>query len=210
MRLSSIVIAVSLVSSSACSKKEDDNAKAPDPKVTEAPLPQLKKPVDSKPLPPLAADTGGTTGKVVQATTFGGLGIDAPRDIAISSTGDAYVAGYFDDYAAAAADIDDGLNPLEARLYQHAVRSGARVCVIGCGTGRDLLPFVADAAIAKQGKFMPGSHIPILAPEALDGQRPDYLVILPWNIAVEVKEQYAHLAEPGTKFVTAVPKLEIT
>ena len=53
------------------------------------------------------------------------------------------VAGYFDDYASAPADIDDGLNPLEARMYQHAVRSGARVCVIGCGTGRDLLPFVA-------------------------------------------------------------------
>ena len=77
------------------------------------------------------------------------------------------------------------------------------------GVKPDLLPFVCDAAAAKQGKFMPGSHIPILAPTALDDQRPDYLVILPWNIAAEVTQQNARLAELGTKFVTAVPKLEI-
>lgn len=77
------------------------------------------------------------------------------------------------------------------------------------GVKPDLLPFVCDAAAAKQGKFMPGSHIPILAPGALDEQRPDYLVILPWNIAAEVKQQNAKLARVGTKFVTAVPKLEI-
>lgn len=78
------------------------------------------------------------------------------------------------------------------------------------GVKPDLLPFVCDAAVAKQGKFMPGSHIPILPPGALTEQRPDYLVILPWNIAVEVKQQNARLAELGTKFVTAVPQLEIT
>ena len=77
------------------------------------------------------------------------------------------------------------------------------------GVKPDLLPFVCDAAAAKQDKFMPGSHIPILAPEALDEQRPDYLLILPWNIAVEVKQQNARLTALGTKFVTAVPKLEI-
>ena len=77
------------------------------------------------------------------------------------------------------------------------------------GVKPDLLPFVCDAAAAKQGKFMPGSHIPIMAPAALVAQRPDYLVILPWNIAAEVKQQNAKLAESGTKFVTAVPKLEI-
>ena len=99
-------------------------------------------------------------------------------------------------------------------------RAGRRVAAYGAaakgntllnyaGVKPDLLPFVCDAAVAKQGKFMPGSHIPILAPAALDDQRPDYLVILPWNIAAEVKQQNARLAELGTKFVTAVPKLEI-
>ena len=99
-------------------------------------------------------------------------------------------------------------------------RAGRRVAAYGAaakgntllnyaGVKPDLLPFVCDAAAAKQGKFMPGSHIPILAPTVLLEQRPDYLVILPWNIAAEVKQQNAQLAELGTKFVTAVPKLEI-
>lgn len=78
------------------------------------------------------------------------------------------------------------------------------------GVKPDLLPFVCDAAAAKQGKFMPGSHIPIFSPKELPEQRPDYLVILPWNIAAEVKRQNAGLAELGTKFVTAVPRLEIS
>ena len=77
------------------------------------------------------------------------------------------------------------------------------------GVKPDLLPFVCDASAAKQGKFMPGSHIPILAPGVLLEQRPEYLLILPWNIAVEVKKQNARFAELGTKFVTAVPQLEI-
>jgi C-methyltransferase C-terminal domain/Putative zinc binding domain/Methyltransferase domain len=77
------------------------------------------------------------------------------------------------------------------------------------GVKPDLLPFVCDAAAAKQGKLMPGSHIPILPPAALAEQRPDFLVILPWNIAAEVKQQNASLAELGTKFVTVTPQLEI-
>lgn len=77
------------------------------------------------------------------------------------------------------------------------------------GVKPDLLPFVCDAAVSKQGKFMPGSHIPIMAPAELLKKRPDYLVILPWNITAEVKQQNAWLADLGTKFVTAVPKLVI-
>ena len=77
------------------------------------------------------------------------------------------------------------------------------------GVKPDLLPFVCDAASAKQGKFMPGSHIPILPPAALTERCPDYLLILPWNIAAEIKKENAGLAERGTRFVTAVPMLEI-
>ena len=76
------------------------------------------------------------------------------------------------------------------------------------GVKPDLLPFVCDAAAAKQGKYMPGSHIPILAPGVLAERRPDYVLILPWNIATEVRVQNAHLGKLGTKFVTAVPALE--
>lgn len=77
------------------------------------------------------------------------------------------------------------------------------------GVKPDLLPFVCDAASAKQGKFMPGSHIPILPPAVLTERCPDYLLILPWNIAAEIKKENAGLAERGTRFVTAVPTLEI-
>ena len=75
--------------------------------------------------------------------------------------------------------------------------------------GSDLIQYVVDKNPAKQGKFMPGSRIPIVSPEALHSQRPDYLVILPWTIANEVTQQNAALAKFGTQFVTAVPKLEI-
>ena len=77
------------------------------------------------------------------------------------------------------------------------------------GVKPDLLPFVCDAAPAKQNKFMPGSHIPILAPEELQYKRPDFLLILPWNIALEVIKQNENLASLGTQFVTAVPRLTI-
>jgi hypothetical protein len=75
------------------------------------------------------------------------------------------------------------------------------------GVKTDLLPFVCDAATAKQGKYMPGSHIPILPPFALAKSTPDYVLILPWNIAAEVKQQNVELLARGVKFVTAVPEL---
>ncbi|MFN3657009.1 MAG: methyltransferase domain-containing protein [Pseudolabrys sp.] len=78
------------------------------------------------------------------------------------------------------------------------------------GVKPDLLPFVCDAAYAKQGKFLPGSHIPILPPAALAERRPDFLLILPWNIAAEVRGEQAALAARGSRFVTAVPALEIS
>lgn len=74
------------------------------------------------------------------------------------------------------------------------------------GVRPDLIPFVCDAALSKQGKFMPGSHIPILPPEVLRDARPDYVVIFPWNIAAEIRAQ---LSDLNTQFVTAVPELII-
>ena len=76
------------------------------------------------------------------------------------------------------------------------------------GVKPDLLPFVCDAAVAKQNKFMPGSHIPILDPAAIVEPKPDYVLILPWNIAEEVKTQLVQDL-PNTQFVTAVPELKV-
>ena len=77
------------------------------------------------------------------------------------------------------------------------------------GIKSDLLTFVCDAALAKQGQFMPGSHIPILLPEFLQKALPDYVLILPWNIADEVIQQNADLKKKGVKFVISVPHLQI-
>lgn len=75
------------------------------------------------------------------------------------------------------------------------------------GVKQDLLPLVCDAAVAKQNKYMPGSHIPILAPEHLAQAMPDYVLILPWNIAAEVKMQMSASLGPGVRFMIAVPSL---
>jgi SAM-dependent methyltransferase len=77
------------------------------------------------------------------------------------------------------------------------------------GVKADLLPFVCDAAAAKQGKFMPGSHIPICEPNALLDKSLDCVVILPWNISDEVIKQNQKLEESGVRFVTAIPGLRI-
>ena len=75
------------------------------------------------------------------------------------------------------------------------------------GVKPDLLPFVCDASKEKQGKFMPGSHLPIVSPERLWETNPDYVLILPWNIASEVKEQLRDLAQKEDTFLTTVPDL---
>ena len=75
------------------------------------------------------------------------------------------------------------------------------------GVKLDLLPFVCDAASAKQNKFMPGSHIPIHKPSILFDHSLDYVVIFPWNIANEVVQQNKKLKETGVVFITAIPEL---
>ena len=77
------------------------------------------------------------------------------------------------------------------------------------GIRPDLISFVVDRNPAKQGKYMPGSRIPIVAEAVLKQSRPDFVVILPWNLKNEVMEQLSYIREWGAKFVTAVPKLEI-
>ena len=74
----------------------------------------------------------------------------------------------------------------------------------------DLIPFVVDKNPAKQNKYMPGSRIPIKTPEKLQEYKPDYVLILPWNIADEIKHQLSFIREWGGQFVTAIPTLNIT
>jgi len=78
------------------------------------------------------------------------------------------------------------------------------------GIRPDLVPYVVDRAAAKQGRFMPGSRIPIVEEAHLWADRPDLVLILPWNIRVEVMEQLSGIRAWGGKFIVAVPKLEVT
>jgi hypothetical protein len=75
------------------------------------------------------------------------------------------------------------------------------------GVKPDLLPYVCDAAPSKQGKFLPGSHIPVLPPTVLHARRPDFVLVLPWNIADEVLAQQGSISRWGGRFVVAIPKL---
>ncbi len=77
------------------------------------------------------------------------------------------------------------------------------------GVKSDLIAFVVDRNPAKQGKFMPGSQIPIVDEPWIQKEKPDYIVIFPWNLGDEVKAQLAYARDWGARFVTAVPKIRI-
>ena len=73
----------------------------------------------------------------------------------------------------------------------------------------DLIEYVADKNTSKQGMFMPGSHIPIVSETYMLNNRPDYLIIFPWNLLSEIMIQLSYLSEQGTKFVTVIPEVKI-
>ena len=78
-----------------------------------------------------------------------------------------------------------------------------------CGIRSDLLAYTVDRSTFKQGLFLPGTHIPIYPPEQLAQTRPDYILILPWNLRTEIVGQLAYAREWGAKFVVPIPSLEI-
>lgn len=100
-------------------------------------------------------------------------------------------------------------------------RAGKRVAAYGaaakgntllnfCGIkGNELIEFVVDASPHKQGLFLPGSHIPVVAEERLRADKPDFIVILPWNIREEIVTQLSYVREWGCRFVTFVPSLVV-
>lgn len=77
------------------------------------------------------------------------------------------------------------------------------------GIRPDLISFVVDRNPAKQGKFMPGSRIPIVNESQLHAEKPDYVMILPWNLGAEVMQQLEYIKSWNGQFVTAVPKLQV-
>jgi hypothetical protein len=126
-------------------------------------------------------------------------------------------ADYYATLQKQAEAVKDGI----VAFLIEAKRKGLRVGAYGAaakgntlmnfaGIRPDLVPYVVDRAAAKQGKFMPGSRIPIVDEAHLWNDRPDLVLILPWNIRQEVMEQLAGIRAWGGKFVVAVPELEVT
>lgn len=120
------------------------------------------------------------------------------------------------DFAARAQAIKNGL--LEFLIG--AKRAGKTVAGYGapgkgntllnyCGIRTDYLDFTVDANPYKQGKYTPGTRIPILAPDALRSARPDYVLILPWNLKTEIVAQAAYIGEWGGRFVVPIPSLQV-
>lgn len=114
----------------------------------------------------------------------------------------------------------DAVKDTFARFLRDAGRDGIAVAGYGAAAKgntllnyaavrADLVRFVVDRNPAKQGRFLPGSHIPIVAEEALRETRPGYIVILPWNLKEELAAQLAYARSWGARFVTAVPTLEV-
>jgi SAM-dependent methyltransferase len=78
-----------------------------------------------------------------------------------------------------------------------------------CGIGKDLIEYTVDRSPYKQGRFLPGSHIPIYQPDRIRETKPDYVVILPWNLKDEITGQLQFIREWGGKFVVPIPKVAI-
>lgn len=123
---------------------------------------------------------------------------------------------YYRGFQALADGVKNGL--LEFLLAQRA--AGRRVAGYGAaakantllnyaGVKQDLLPYVVDASPHKQGRYLPGSRIQVVAESHLRDDRPDFVIILPWNLKQEIAEQLAYIREWGGRFVTAVPELRI-
>jgi len=78
-----------------------------------------------------------------------------------------------------------------------------------CGIREDLLDFTVDRNPFKQNSFLVGSRIPVYAPEMIDEFKPDYVLIMPWNLRDEIVEQMKHIRDWGGQFVVAIPELEV-
>jgi len=127
--------------------------------------------------------------------------------------------GSLETYAAFAPRVARVLDELRSFLRE-AQAEGARVAAYGAaakgntllnsaGVGPDDISYVVDRSPHKQGLFTPGSHLPVLDPEQVCDDRPEYLLLLAWNLRNEITQQMAYVRDWGCRFVVPVPRLEV-
>ncbi|HVR05006.1 MAG TPA: class I SAM-dependent methyltransferase [Solirubrobacteraceae bacterium] len=102
-----------------------------------------------------------------------------------------------------------GLKDEGLRLAGYGAPAKGNTLLNYCGVGRDFLDYTVDLNPHKQGRFLPGSHIPIHSPAALREDRPDVVLILPWNLRAEIGREHAYIHEWGGRFAARAPKLEL-
>ncbi|HEY0833598.1 MAG TPA: class I SAM-dependent methyltransferase [Azospirillum sp.] len=96
-----------------------------------------------------------------------------------------------------------------ARIAAYGAPAKGNTLLNYCGIRTDFLDFTVDRSPHKQGLFLPGTRIPILAPEALFETKPDYVLILPWNLTDEIVEQMAGVAAWGGRFIVPIPQVRV-
>ena len=95
-----------------------------------------------------------------------------------------------------------------ARIAGYGAPGKANTLLNHCGIRSDLIEYLVDRNPYKHGRFTPGAHIPIFAPEHLDEAPPDVIVIMPWNLRTEIGAQLDSHRERGARIVVAIPRLE--
>lgn len=95
------------------------------------------------------------------------------------------------------------------RVAGYGAPAKANTLLNYCGLGTDFIDYTVDRNPHKQGRYLPGTHIPIHDPSKVEETRPDYLVVLPWNIKEEIMEKMSHVRAWGGKFVVLIPSVEI-
>jgi len=102
-----------------------------------------------------------------------------------------------------------GLKEEGKRIAGYGAPAKGNTLLNYCGIGRDFIDYTCDLNPHKQGHFLPGSHIPIRAPDVLREDRPDVVLILPWNLRAEIIEQLGFIREWGGRFATRTPQLAL-
>ena len=126
--------------------------------------------------------------------------------------GDAYYAGFEPRVRAVRTALLDFLRKAKAdgkKVTAYGAAAKGNTLLNYCGVGTDLIDYVVDISPHKQGTYLPGSRLPIHAPSRINETKPDYIMILPWNIKDEVVGQMAAVRDWGGRFVIAIPTLTI-